>query len=159
MTKNEKKPAEIGRADGAKWAHKHRAASPLQAAHACGFWHMKRAEKGTVKVSDVVEYGQAFVNAALAELEKAQAKPAKTAYRREPHAAHYGNHPGHGHDLEWWDAVQAWTDPRPADVPSDAEKHSGYLDAERRQHVLFCRAAPLSGPPCSRCPSPRQVAP
>ena len=78
-------------------------------------------------------------------------------YRRAQHAAHYGyGHPAKGHDLESWDVAQAWTDPRPADVPPNAEKHSGYVK-DGVQYVVFVRVAPLSGPPCDRCPKEPQA--
>lgn len=71
-----------------------------------------------------------------------------TRYTRTPHAAHYEG--GGGHDLEIWDAVREWNDPRPACVPADAERHHGYLDDQKQQHVVFTRTAPLSGS-CPRC--------
>jgi hypothetical protein len=62
-------PAELGKLDGARWVRMVKVATGLQAAHACGEWHMRRIEQGKVKASDVIEYGQAFVDAALAVLD------------------------------------------------------------------------------------------
>lgn len=71
------------------------------------------------------------------------------AYRRCHHAAHTG--PGRqGWDLEQWTVAQAWAAPRPADVPADAEKHSGFVE-DGVQHVVFTRRAPLGAGPCTRC--------
>lgn len=70
-------------------------------------------------------------------------------YRRAQHAGHYGHGPDSGHDLESWSVAQGWSDARPAGVPADAEKHSGYL-ANGVQHVVYVRRAPLTGT-CKRC--------
>ncbi|MBP7551774.1 MAG: hypothetical protein KA761_15890 [Gemmatimonadaceae bacterium] len=53
--------------------------------------------------------------------------------------------PGKGHDLESWDVVQSYRDPRPSDIPADAEKRHGYLDEAGRQHFVYVRTAPLTG--------------
>lgn len=78
-----------------------------------------------------------------------------TVYSRIAHAAHYGySHPAVGHDLEQWDVASADRPEvarRGTDVPADAEYHSGYVDAAGRQHWVYVRRAPLSGPPCVRC--------
>ncbi len=74
-------------------------------------------------------------------------------YRRTQHAAHYSyDHPAKGHDLESWDVQQGWADAHPVGVPVDAEKNHGYV-MDGVQHVVFVRRAPLSGPPCARCPT------
>lgn len=70
-------------------------------------------------------------------------------YHREPHAAHTST--GQGWDLEKWDVVQAWNDPRPTAVPSDANKHTGHL-GDGVQHVVYVRRAPLTGPCGPFCP-------
>jgi hypothetical protein len=62
-------PAELGKLDGEQWARRHRRATALQAAHACGDAHLRRIERGEVRGADVVQYGQAFVDAALAVLD------------------------------------------------------------------------------------------
>ena len=75
-----------------------------------------------------------------------------SAYRRIPHAAHYGyNHPAVGHDLEQWDYAQASRLPVPPDVPFSAEYHSGYVDSGGAQHWLYVRRAPLSPGECVWC--------
>lgn len=75
-----------------------------------------------------------------------------TTYRRIPHAAHYAyGHPAIGHDLEQWDVAQAHHMPKPTDVPSDAEYHSGYIARDGSQHWVYTRIAPLSPGCCSRC--------
>lgn len=78
--------------------------------------------------------------------------PAPPVHSRISHAAHYDNHhPDVGHDLEWWDSMLPFYDaPKPRDVPANAERHSGYVDREGVQHVMFCRTAPLTGT-CPRC--------
>lgn len=73
-----------------------------------------------------------------------------SAYRREQHAAHAGDG---GWDLEEWDATQAWSAPKPADVPGDARQSHGYIDANGAQHVIFRRRAPMTGPRCPYCPA------
>lgn len=65
-------PAELGRHDGERWARRVKVATGLQAAHACGEWHWKRVDQGRVKASEVIEYGQAFVDAACAVLDGAR---------------------------------------------------------------------------------------
>lgn len=70
-------------------------------------------------------------------------------YTRVPHAAHYGN--GQGHDLEQWDVLGTWGDPRPACVPHDAEPHSGYIDRYGDTRIVYVRRAPLSDAPCRVC--------
>ena len=65
-------PAELGKRDGERWARRVRVATGLQAAHACGEWHFRRVEQGKTKASQVVEYGQAFVDAACATLDGAK---------------------------------------------------------------------------------------
>ena len=77
------------------------------------------------------------------------------AYNRAQHAAHYPEHPAIGHDLERWDVVGICRPVRPEGVPYDAEYHHGYLDEQKRQHYVFVRVAPLTGPRCSRCPAVR----
>lgn len=74
-------------------------------------------------------------------------------YSRHRHAAHYEPGAGvRGHDLEQWDSVQEWRDPRPECVPWDATQHSGYRDEQGRQHVLFVRTAPFTpDPSCPIC--------
>jgi len=78
---------------------------------------------------------------------------ASVVYKRVRHAAHYEPGAGaRGHDLEQWDSVQEWRDPRPECVPPDTEQHSGYLDGQGRQHVLFIRTAPFTPDPlCPIC--------
>lgn len=86
---------------------------------------------------------------------------AAITHKRIQHAAHYeGPHPAKGHDLEQWDYLpdgqttrDRCGDPvRPDGIPSGAEYHCGYLDREGRQHWLFVRRVPLTGPACNRCP-------
>ena len=78
---------------------------------------------------------------------------ASVVYKRVRHAAHYEPGAGaRGHDLEKWDSVQAWDDPRPAAVPTNAERHHGYRDEQGRQHVVFVRTAPWTPDPgCQVC--------
>lgn len=71
-------------------------------------------------------------------------------YRRAQHAAHYQGMPGKGHDLESWDVVANFGDPRPGDVPNNAERHHGYVDEQGRQHFVYVRTAPLTGA-CQFC--------
>lgn len=85
---------------------------------------------------------------------------AVASYKRVRHAAHYAyNHPAGGHDLEHW-AVPSLEGERPqdararagAEVPRDAEYHSGYRDERGRHHWLFVRVAPFTpDPACERC--------
>lgn len=80
----------------------------------------------------------------------AETNDSKAVYSRIPHAGHYG-YSGAGHDLEQWDV----TSPvlcRSSEIPSNAEYEYGYLDADRAQHWVFVRRAPLSSlPTCSHC--------
>jgi hypothetical protein len=79
------------------------------------------------------------------------------SYRRVQHAAHYGySHPAKGHDLEQWDVVaelargvRSGHPVAPAEVPADAEYHSGYR-RDGVQHWIFVRRAPLTGS-CPHC--------
>jgi hypothetical protein len=61
-----KSPAELGTLDGARWFKRHPECTGLQAACACSEAHWKRVERGDCLFSaDVVEYGQAFLNACV----------------------------------------------------------------------------------------------
>ena len=66
----------------------------------------------------------------------------------EKHAAHYRN--GSGHDLEWF-IFEAPKNERPADMPADAQYHSGFMRGGR-QFWAYCRTLPLSPGRCGRCP-------
>ncbi len=80
-----------------------------------------------------------------------------TAYRRIPHAAHYGyGRKERGHDLEEWvvtlSAVEV--DMRPEecrrDVPADAEFCCGNF-ISGVQSWTYTRRAPMSAGECARC--------
>jgi hypothetical protein len=76
---------------------------------------------------------------------------ADVTYTREAHAAHCFFTGRPLHDLERWEVQQAWSDPKPAGVPLDAEKDVGFLDQDGAQHVVFTRLAPASER--AECPS------
>lgn len=69
----------------------------------------------------------------------------------EDHAAHCGQTGKVLWDLESYHVVSAWGDPRPQGVPSDAERHSGYIQ-DGRQIVIWTRRLPPRHETCSRCP-------
>lgn len=69
--------------------------------------------------------------------------------RREPHAAHTAN--GAGWDLEWIDA-QADTRIEVLGLPRGFTYHSGYRDADGKQHWMYTRKVNLSPGRCDRCP-------
>lgn len=64
------------------------------------------------------------------------------------HAAHDPETGAPMWDLEEHHVWQEWTDPRPPEVPADADKDLGYLDREGRQVVVFRRRVPPSISPC-----------
>jgi len=72
-----------------------------------------------------------------------------TVYHYELHAAHTGN--GEGWDLEEWHVDQAWGEPAPPEVASDAVRHRGYLRGYR-QVVVWTRRLPMSSKRCPDCP-------
>jgi len=72
----------------------------------------------------------------------------KTIYTRSKHAAHYQG--GGGHDLEQWSFL-AERNERPADVPSDAEYHHGFLAQNGDQGWVYVRKAPMSDGACAWC--------
>lgn len=74
-----------------------------------------------------------------------------SVYTRSIHAAHYAYSDKSGHDLERWDAPQAWKDPKPADVPDDTVRSHGYLDKDGKEHVVFTRIAPMTPGTCAYC--------
>lgn len=81
-------------------------------------------------------------------LKERHVETSMVTHRRIHHAAH---HVGGGWDLEEWDSVQRWNEPSPKSIPRDAEKHSGYIDAQGRQHVIFLRKAAMGEGHCERC--------
>ena len=71
---------------------------------------------------------------------------------RIPHAAHTG--PGTGWDLEQITLDDTTLDDvnrPPKYLPGGFTFHSGYRDAENRQHWIYYRKAPLSPGTCERC--------
>jgi hypothetical protein len=70
-------------------------------------------------------------------------------YFREKHASH-GAYGQPGWDLECWDVAQAFGHARPSDVPADATRDYGYVDALGLRHTVYRRLASLSDHPSCR---------
>ncbi len=57
--------AELGALEGARYAARVQTVWPLAAANACGAAHLRAIEAGRASAADAVEFGTAFLNAAL----------------------------------------------------------------------------------------------